>query len=43
MALKRLRQRFRELVREELADTVASADELAAEQQALLAALDRGR
>ena len=42
MALKRLRQRFRELVREELADTVASADELAAERQALFAALDRG-
>lgn len=42
MALKRLRQRFRELVREELADTVTSAEELAAEQQALLAALDRG-
>ena len=42
MALKRLRQRFRELVRDELADTVASAEELAAEQQALLAALDRG-
>lgn len=41
MALKRLRQRFRELVRDELADTVASADELAAERQALLAALDR--
>lgn len=42
MALKRLRQRFRELVRDELADTVASADELAAERQALFAALDRG-
>jgi RNA polymerase sigma-70 factor (ECF subfamily) len=42
MALKRLRQRFRELVREELADTVTTAEELAAEQQALLAALDRG-
>ncbi len=40
MALKRLRQRFRELVREELADTVTSAEELAAEQQALLTALD---
>jgi RNA polymerase sigma-70 factor (ECF subfamily) len=40
MALKRLRQRFRELVRDELADTVASADELATERQALLAALD---
>lgn len=41
MALKRLRQRFRELVHDELADTVASADELAAEQQALVDALDR--
>jgi RNA polymerase sigma-70 factor (ECF subfamily) len=40
MALKRLRQRYRELVREELADIVASPDELAAEQQALFAALD---
>lgn len=43
IALKRLRQRFRELVREELADTVASADELLAEQQALSAALERER
>lgn len=42
LALKRLRQRFRELVRAELADTVASADELNAEQEALLIALDRG-
>lgn len=42
LALKRLRQRFRELVRDELVDTVASAEELAAERQALLAALDRG-
>ncbi|MGH8191146.1 MAG: RNA polymerase sigma factor [Rhodanobacteraceae bacterium] len=41
MALKRLRQRFRELVREELADTVSSPEELAAEQRALFAALDR--
>lgn len=41
MALKRLRQRFRELVRDELADTVASADELAAERQVLFAALDQ--
>jgi RNA polymerase sigma-70 factor (ECF subfamily) len=39
VALKRLRQRFRELVVVELADTVASADELRAEQQALHAAL----
>lgn len=43
IALKRLRQRFRELVREELADTVASPDEMLAEQQALLAALDGRR
>jgi RNA polymerase sigma-70 factor (ECF subfamily) len=35
VALKRLRQRFRELVGEELADTVTSADELATEQAAL--------
>jgi RNA polymerase sigma-70 factor (ECF subfamily) len=40
IALKRLRQRFRELVREELADTVSSAEEMAAEQRALFAALD---
>ncbi len=39
MALKRLRQRFRELVREELADTVTTAEELAAEQALLLSAL----
>ena len=39
MALKRLRQRFRELIDAELADTVASADELLAEQQALYAVL----
>lgn len=43
VALKRLRQRFRELVREELADTVSSADDLAAEQQALLTALEPDR
>jgi len=43
VALKRLRQRFRELVREELADTVASPDEMIAEQQALLDALDGER
>lgn len=43
MALKRLRQRFRELVRDELADTVVSADELAAERQVLFAALDRSQ
>ena len=35
VALKRLRQRLRELIGEELADTVRSADELDAEQQAL--------
>ncbi len=35
VALKRLRQRFRELVGEELADTVTSAEDLIAEQQAL--------
>ena len=43
MALKRLRQRFRELVREELADTVTSVEEMEAEQQALLEALDGKR
>ncbi|HET7780586.1 MAG TPA: hypothetical protein VFL07_18750 [Rudaea sp.] len=36
MALKRMRQRFRELAAEELADTVASAEDLAGEQDALL-------
>ena len=41
MALKRLRQRFRELVRAELADTVASADDLDDERQTLFAALAR--
>jgi hypothetical protein len=35
VALKRLRQRFRELVGEELADTVTSAEDLSNEQQAL--------
>lgn len=39
VALKRLRQRFRELVGEELADTVTNADELAAENVALHAVL----
>ena len=39
VALKRLRQRFRELVSEELADTVTSAEEFIAEQQALHAVL----
>ncbi|WHZ18825.1 MAG: hypothetical protein OJF55_000974 [Rhodanobacteraceae bacterium] len=41
LALKRLRQRFRELVREELADAVASPDEMAIEQQTLFAVLAR--
>lgn len=39
VALKRMRQRFRELIDMELADTVASAEELMAEQQALLSSL----
>jgi RNA polymerase sigma-70 factor (ECF subfamily) len=39
VALKRLRQRLRELASEELADTVSSAEELATEQQALFAIL----
>ncbi|MFO1505721.1 MAG: hypothetical protein U1F23_01365 [Lysobacterales bacterium] len=39
LALKRLRSRLRELAGDELADTVASSDELAAEQQALLTIL----
>jgi len=39
VALKRLRQRFRELVGQELADTVTSAEDLAAEQTALHAIL----
>jgi hypothetical protein len=39
VALKRLRQRFRELAAEELVDTVTSADDLAAEQDTLLAVL----
>jgi RNA polymerase sigma-70 factor (ECF subfamily) len=39
VALRRLRQRFREVIDTELADTVASADELQAEQQALYAVL----
>lgn len=42
LALKRLRQRFRDLVHDELADIVASPEELAGEQAALLAVLDRG-
>lgn len=43
MALKRLRQRFRELVRDELADTVCSGEEMEAEQHALFAALEGER
>ena len=39
VAVRRLRQRFREVIDTELADTVASADELQAEQQALYAVL----
>jgi hypothetical protein len=39
VALKRLRQRLRELAGRELADTVASPDDLAAEQAALLSVL----
>ena len=39
LALKRLRQRFRELAAEELTDIVSSADDLAAEQDTLLAIL----
>jgi RNA polymerase sigma-70 factor (ECF subfamily) len=39
VALKRLRQRFRELVGEELADTVSSAEELSTEQALLHAVL----
>lgn len=40
LALKRLRQRFRELVKVELADTVTSSEEIADEQQTLFDALD---
>jgi hypothetical protein len=39
VALKRLRQRFRELVGEELKDTVTSAEDFAAEQKTLHAVL----
>lgn len=42
VALKRMRQRFRELIDGELADTVASAEELLAERQALFAVLRNG-
>jgi RNA polymerase sigma-70 factor (ECF subfamily) len=41
MALRRLRQRFHELVDAELSDTVADPATLAAERAALLAALER--
>lgn len=40
VALKRLRQRFRELIAEELADTVAIREEMLIEQKVLFAALD---
>lgn len=43
VALKRLRQRFRELIAAELVDTVAAADEMNSEQRALFAALDARR
>jgi hypothetical protein len=43
MALKRMRQRFRELAAEELVDTVASAEDLAGEQDALLAVMADAR
>jgi RNA polymerase sigma-70 factor (ECF subfamily) len=43
LALKRLRQRFRELIGEELADTVSSAEDLATEQAALHAILHETR
>ena len=41
-ALRRLRQRFRELVDEQLGDTVLDENQVDAERQALLAAMDRG-
>jgi RNA polymerase sigma-70 factor (ECF subfamily) len=40
LGLKRLRQRLRELAAQELADTVSNADDLASEQDALLAILE---
>jgi len=43
IAIKRLRSRFRELVEEELAQTVASSDDLDAERGALLAILGAER
>lgn len=42
LALKRLRQRFRELARAELADSTATPEDVAAEQQVLFAALAEG-
>ena len=42
VALKRLRQRWRELIDSELVDTVASADEVVAERAGLHAALSLG-
>lgn len=42
LALKRLRQRFRELVHEELADAATSPDDMAVEQQTLYAVLAKG-
>jgi hypothetical protein len=43
VALKRLRQRFRELAGQELSDTVTSAQDLASEQAALLTVLREAR
>jgi RNA polymerase sigma-70 factor (ECF subfamily) len=43
LAVQRLRQRFRELVDQELAQTLAGPDELEAERQALLQVLGGGR
>lgn len=43
VALKRLRQRFRELAGQELSDTVTSAEDLASEQAALLTVLRERR
>lgn len=42
MAVKRLRQRFRELVDRELGNTLASAEDLQVEREVLLRALDQG-
>lgn len=41
MAVKRLRQRFRELVDQELSETLSSAGDMAAERQALMQALGK--